>query len=269
MRDDARRAADLLPGVSAGRGLACFLGAVAARMLGDHAEAVCLLDVGVRNTAVLAPQLHALCLAERTAIALVDGDWDAVCEHGLRARAQLDRHGLAGVPSAALALAAAASARAHRGRIEEAHRDLQAAAGLLAALPAPPAWFAAETHLLLGRVALQLSEVTVARGQLEHATRHLRELRDAVDAERRVTVLGELIDAFAPPGGARRAQITPAELRVLRFLPTHLSFREIAERTDVSANTVKTQANAVYRKFGVASRSEAVAHARSCGLLEA
>jgi LuxR family maltose regulon positive regulatory protein len=62
--------------------------------------------------------------------------------------------------------------------------------------------------------------------------------------------------------------MTAAELRVLRFLPTHLSFREIAERTQVSANTVKTQANAVYRKFGVACRSDAVARARTCGLLD-
>jgi DNA-binding NarL/FixJ family response regulator len=42
-----------------------------------------------------------------------------------------------------------------------------------------------------------------------------------------------------------------AELRILLYLPTHLSFREIGERTFVSANTVKTQANGVYRKLGV------------------
>ena len=59
--------------------------------------------------------------------------------------------------------------------------------------------------------------------------------------------------------------MTAAELRILRFLPTHLSFREIAERTFVSANTVKTQANAVYRKLGVSCRSDAVARARGCG----
>ena len=35
----------------------------------------------------------------------------------------------------------------------------------------------------------------------------------------------------------------------------------------MSANTVKTQANAIYRKFAVRSRSEAVAHARVLGLL--
>jgi LuxR family transcriptional regulator, maltose regulon positive regulatory protein len=65
------------------------------------------------------------------------------------------------------------------------------------------------------------------------------------------------------------ASLTTAELRILHFLPTHLSFREIAARTFVSANTVKTQANAVYRKLDVRSRSEAVACARDLGLLDA
>ena len=67
----------------------------------------------------------------------------------------------------------------------------------------------------------------------------------------------------APP-----ASLTAAELRILRYLPTHLSFREIAERTFVSANTVKTQANAVYRKLDVSSRSEAVTCARALGVLD-
>ncbi len=51
-------------------------------------------------------------------------------------------------------------------------------------------------------------------------------------------------------------------------MPTHLSFREIADQTYVSANTIKTQANAVYRKLDVRSRSEAVALARELGLLD-
>jgi len=53
------------------------------------------------------------------------------------------------------------------------------------------------------------------------------------------------------------SSLTTAELRVLRFLPSHLSFREIAERLHVSANTVKTQAHAIYRKLDASSRSGA------------
>jgi LuxR family transcriptional regulator, maltose regulon positive regulatory protein len=51
-------------------------------------------------------------------------------------------------------------------------------------------------------------------------------------------------------------------------LPTHLSFREIADRLFVSRNTVKTQAISVYRKLAVASRSAAVARGRQLGLLD-
>jgi LuxR family maltose regulon positive regulatory protein len=50
-------------------------------------------------------------------------------------------------------------------------------------------------------------------------------------------------------------------------MPTHLNFREIAEELFVSPNTVKTQARSVYLKFGVSSRAEAVACARTAGLL--
>jgi LuxR family maltose regulon positive regulatory protein len=51
-------------------------------------------------------------------------------------------------------------------------------------------------------------------------------------------------------------------------LPTHLSFREIGSRLFVSPNTVKTQAQAVYRKLDASSRSEAVTRAGELGLLE-
>jgi LuxR family maltose regulon positive regulatory protein len=47
-----------------------------------------------------------------------------------------------------------------------------------------------------------------------------------------------------------------------------LSFREIGERAYVSGNTVKTQANSVYRKLDVSCRSDAVARARQLGLLD-
>ena len=43
--------------------------------------------------------------------------------------------------------------------------------------------------------------------------------------------------------------LTTAELRVLRLLPTHLSFREMGVDLHVTANTVKTHAHSVYRKL--------------------
>src|SRR3954451_11347672 len=63
--------------------------------------------------------------------------------------------------------------------------------------------------------------------------------------------------------------LTPAEVRVLSWLPTHLSLQQIADELVVSRNTVKCQAAAVYRKLGAAGRDEAVRSARATGQLVA
>ena len=60
--------------------------------------------------------------------------------------------------------------------------------------------------------------------------------------------------------------LTAAEVRVLSYLPSHLSFREIADFLYVSPNTVKTHARGIYRKLGVTSRGNAVDRARGAGL---
>ena len=62
--------------------------------------------------------------------------------------------------------------------------------------------------------------------------------------------------------------LTAAELRLLPYLATHLTFPEIASRLFISRNTVKSEAVAVYRKLGVASRSDAIERAVEVGLLE-
>ena len=62
--------------------------------------------------------------------------------------------------------------------------------------------------------------------------------------------------------------LTSAELRVLPFLPTYLSFQEIAERLIISRNTVKTHAMSIYGKLWASSRGEAVERAVEMGLLE-
>jgi len=67
----------------------------------------------------------------------------------------------------------------------------------------------------------------------------------------------------ALPAGA----LTDRELAVLRLLPTRLTQQEIAQELYVSVNTVRTHIQGIYRKLGVASRQEAITHARELGLL--
>lgn len=61
-------------------------------------------------------------------------------------------------------------------------------------------------------------------------------------------------------------ELTARELTVLRLLSTHLSYAEIAARLYLSVNTVKTNLKSLYRKLGVASRSEAVEAATRAGI---
>ena len=71
------------------------------------------------------------------------------------------------------------------------------------------------------------------------------------------------------PAGLASAspRLTPAELRLLDYLPTHLSMRDIADQLGVTRNTAKSQNVAIYRKLGVASRSDAVTEARRLGII--
>ena len=71
---------------------------------------------------------------------------------------------------------------------------------------------------------------------------------------------------------ARRAaasadELSEAELRVVRFLPSNLKAPEIAAELFVSPNTVRTHLRHIYAKLDAHSRAEAVERARELGLL--
>jgi ATP/maltotriose-dependent transcriptional regulator MalT len=64
-------------------------------------------------------------------------------------------------------------------------------------------------------------------------------------------------------------ELSPGELRVLRYLPTNLSRPEIAGELSVSLNTVSTHLRSIYAKLQVRDRSSAVQRARELRLLAA
>jgi LuxR family transcriptional regulator, maltose regulon positive regulatory protein len=74
----------------------------------------------------------------------------------------------------------------------------------------------------------------------------------------------------APPRTGPRPPLDPlsgSELRVLRYLPTNLSMRQIGGELYVSHNTVRTHVTHLYAKLGAHTRAEAVDRARALGLL--
>ena len=94
---------------------------------GRDDEAVRQLQEGARRAAVTAPDVHALCLTQLALAAIAEEDWEEATELVTRARAQVERYGLAAYPTAALVFATSALVRAHRGRVEAAQQDFQTA----------------------------------------------------------------------------------------------------------------------------------------------
>jgi LuxR family transcriptional regulator, maltose regulon positive regulatory protein len=62
-------------------------------------------------------------------------------------------------------------------------------------------------------------------------------------------------------------QLTERERTVLRYLPSLMTYEEIASDLFVSVNTVKSHAHGVFRKLGVSGRRQAVRSARELRLL--
>ena len=62
-------------------------------------------------------------------------------------------------------------------------------------------------------------------------------------------------------------ELSEAELRVVRYLPSNLRAPEIAAELFVSTNTIRTHLRHIYAKLDAHGRAEAVARARQLGLL--
>jgi DNA-binding NarL/FixJ family response regulator len=102
----------------------------------------------------------------------------------------------------------------------------------------------------------------------------LRRIAEAVcDVIVQNTELRDLLAATtrqAPPAAHPQAPLEPlrgSELRVLRYLATHLTAAEIASELCVSVNTVKTHMRNLYAKLDTHRRTETVERARDLGLL--
>jgi LuxR family transcriptional regulator, maltose regulon positive regulatory protein len=95
-----------------------------------------------------------------------------------------------------------------------------------------------------------------------HETAHAALVTDIVEVIR---------GSSTAPGGEPLlvgiGQLSPSELRVLRYLPTNLSRPEIARELSVSVNTVNTHIRNIYAKLQAGGRSSAVQRAREMRLL--
>jgi LuxR family transcriptional regulator, maltose regulon positive regulatory protein len=267
MGEVARNAAASEPADSLWRPLCLLLGGVASYLRCDRDAGELQLDECTRLSENIAPNVTSLALAQLAMIAIEREDWELAAELSDRATMIAEEWDLKQDPLSAIVFAAAAASRAHDGRIDEAKRDLRHGVDLLTALGDFVPWYGAEARILLAYASLWLADTVGARTLLAEASRFARKTADATIFSSWFDHAWAYLDTLAETSLAGPSSLTIAELRILRFLPSHRSFREIAAQLGVSANTVKTQAHAVYRKLGAASRSEAVALAADAGLI--
>ena len=150
-----------------------------------------------------------------------------------------------------------------------------------------------EAHLLAGlayrelgdlRAANQAAERALALAEsdrlvLPFAVTGSRELLEALPRHEtaHAALLADILDVLHGSSPAAREQsslppaeeLSPGELRVLRYLPTNLSRPEIAGELSVSPSTVSTHVRSIYAKLQVRDRSSAVQRARELRLLAA
>jgi LuxR family maltose regulon positive regulatory protein len=150
-----------------------------------------------------------------------------------------------------------------------------------------------EAHLLAGlahrelgdlRAASQAAERALALAEsdrliLPFAMTGSRELLEALPRREtaHAALLADVLDVLhgSPLAAGNQPppldveELSPGELRVLRYLPTNLSRPEIAGELSVSLNTVSTHVRSIYAKLQVSDRSSAVQRARELRLLAA
>jgi LuxR family maltose regulon positive regulatory protein len=268
MTVDARRAFAAAPDDATWRSFARLLEGSAHCVAGRTDEARACLDDGARRAVLDAPLVRSLCLAQLAFLSLQADDLDDAAALAAGARAAVVCGDDGELPLTALSLAVSALVLSHRGQLDAARRDIKEAGRRLAVLPDVAPWYGALARVALARAELRLSDGARARGLLSEASRLAARTPDAVALRTWIDDAWAQADDYAAGPVACPTVLTRAELRVLRLLPSHLSFREIAARLHVSANTIKTQAHAVYRKLDASSRSEAVANARAIGLVD-
>ena len=266
---DANLALDQLPETSGwfpvallGRGLAHALLGATDRAKDDLTAAV------ERGLMVGSVQTVYVAQAQLSLLAAKQGDWGEAGERGRAAEALIEQTGLGDYAGSALAHVATARVAVHEARTDDARAALTTAHRLRPLLDHGLPWLTIEVGLELTRAHLALAEADAARTVFTETERVL-ELRPhmgvLVDDARE---LRDRVAATSGSAGAWAMSLTAAELRLLPYLATHLTFPEIATRLFISRNTVKTEAVSIYRKLGASSRSQTIERAVEVGLLE-
>jgi LuxR family maltose regulon positive regulatory protein len=249
------------------RSTALMVAGAAYEMLGDNdaAELAYIEAIGTGASTAWATVMTSY--ARRAQLRMNAGDWQQAEELIERAEELRELWQFDGFVSVLFVNTISARIAIQRGDFERGRPTLVQAQLLRPMANHAAPWMSVDALLNLSRAYLAVSDPAGAQLALREAE-HIIRRRPALGTltTQLVEVRARLADATSTLIGS--SALTSAELRVLPFLPTYLSFQEIAERLMISRNTVKTHAMSIYGKLWASSRGEAVERAVEMGLLE-
>lgn len=263
---DASSAVSRHPAWSPWRAVALHLQGSAFLLVGDEkaaqaafADAVALAE----STEIADPAI--LSEPELALLALREGRTSQASVHAERGVELVATSRMVGYPVTGLALAVGARLALREDHVDRAKqllvRGMRARADATYQLP----FLAVRTRLNLAKAHSSLGDRAAARHLL-------REIDEILVKRPDLGMLVDEVNRFRralddDPLESGTTPLTPAELRLLPYLQTHLTIGEIGERLFVSRNTVSSEVSSIYRKLGVTTRSAAVDRATSLGML--
>jgi LuxR family maltose regulon positive regulatory protein len=270
MMEDAAFGLAQEPAWSPWRDQALWLMGEAHLLTGHLDEASALLTEASASAAAMGnSDTIPICEAHLAWLVMDHGEWQEANDRLELALATIEQNRLQDYVFSIPTFGGAARLALHRGDTSEAHRQLARAMRVR-----PTATYVLPYHAV--RARLQLAEVHLALADLATSRQLLREIHDILAHRPDLGILVDEVEKFrqvlassTSTGAVRRPPLTPAELRLLPYLQTHLTVEHIAERLFLSSHTVRTQVKSIYRKLGVSSRDDAIQEATTIGLLGA
>jgi LuxR family transcriptional regulator, maltose regulon positive regulatory protein len=201
--------------------------------------------------------IHALGFSALAAADL--GDWRRARNWAREAHAFTVETGLEHVVQSVPAYTAHATVLIHDSLLPQGGKALESVRRMLPMLHAMR-WFEADISLRCADLSLDLGDIEGALELADVARAALSHYPDPGRLVERLTAL----DTRLSTGG--QLELTPSELRLVPFLPSHLSLQEIGDRLYLSRATIKTHTDSIYRKLDVSTRSAAVERLEAVGL---
>jgi LuxR family transcriptional regulator, maltose regulon positive regulatory protein len=179
-------------------------------------------------------------------------------QYALAAMEVVEAQSMRVMPQASMAFTALGESQAATGDFDAAIGTLKEGLALRRNTAELSPWPTIHHLLAMSRVEANAGELQQAEHLIDEAAQLMSRFPAGMEAMR-----GRLADARSSLRQPRSPEsatetLTARELEVLRQLQGPMTLAEIASELYLSRNTVKTHAQAVYRKLGASSRSDAV-----------